>query len=336
MASEERHHKGLAVAGACVVLGFAIIGLALFALPRDGSDAASPPPTQPATAVAGNTGSATTKSKAKSNAKSGERKVSAHTAAADSADALARARVAWEQAFARNDVAHVPAGWVSGYYDLYGRAQRTFGVNWLLLASIHRQETAFSTAASTYHGLNFAHCCAGPMQFNVTNGPTTTWERYRAAYRLADRPDDYPHKTERHPSVYDDYDAMMAAASLLRSSGAAAALDVSAWQAAYDYYGHDEVGVEYADQVVARAIGWSQTGFSINQGIDPKLIEAVHLAWGEPVLKQFAAADRKARKEAAAKRKQANADDDETSTTTTTETSAGSSTETSTATTPAE
>ena len=35
---------------------------------------------------------------------------------------------------------------MEGFYPIYATAQRTFGVNWLLLASIHRQETAFSTA----------------------------------------------------------------------------------------------------------------------------------------------------------------------------------------------
>lgn len=303
MVPEERHHRALAVAGACVVLGIAIVALALFALPRGGSDAATLPPTPPATTVVAASSAAPANSNA-GNTKATRRKASAHAAAAGAADtALEQARGAWEQAFIRNEVAHVPAGWVAGYYDLYASAQTTFGVNWLLLASVHRQETAFSTASSTYHGLNFARCCAGPMQFNVTNGPVTTWERYRGAYRLAGRPKDYPHRTKRHPSVYDDFDAMMAAASLLRSSGAAAALDGSAWQAAYDYYGHDEVGVEYANQVVARAIGWSQRGFSINQVTDPKLIEAVHLAWGAPVMRQYEEADRKARKEAAAKRK---------------------------------
>ena len=70
----------------------------------------------------------------------------------------------------------MPASWVAGFYPLYSTASATFGVNWLLLASVHEQETAFSTAAGTYHGLNFAHCCGGPMQFNVTNGPITTWD----------------------------------------------------------------------------------------------------------------------------------------------------------------
>ena len=121
---------------------------------------------------------------------------------------------------------------------------------------------------------------------------------------------------------------MMAAASLLRELRRRAPLDGSAWQAAYDYYGHDEVGVEYADQVVARAIGWAQSGFSINQGIAPKLIEGVHAAWGEPVMRQFAAVE-KARKRAAARRKHKHAKaspDAQTETTTTNPTSTQTST----------
>ena len=43
-------------------------------------------------------------------------------------------------------------------------------------------------AETTYHGLNAFGCCAGPMQFNVTNGPVSTWERYRQAFRAGNRP----------------------------------------------------------------------------------------------------------------------------------------------------
>ena len=71
---------------------------------------------------------------------------------------------------------------MEGFYPIYAVAQRTFGVNWLLLASIHMQESAFSTAPGTYHGLNFAGCCGGPMQFNVTNGPVSTWQLVSDSY----------------------------------------------------------------------------------------------------------------------------------------------------------
>src|SRR5205823_14142432 len=146
--------------------------------------------------------------------------------------------------------AHIAAGWVAGFYPIYASAQSTFGVNWLLLASIHSQESAFSTARGTYHGLNFAHCCGGPMQFNVTNGPISTWRLVADSYIYGARPGSYDHMTPLHPSLYDDFDSIMAAAHLLSVDGAAFALEGSAWNAAYDYYGHDATGVTYADQVL--------------------------------------------------------------------------------------
>jgi hypothetical protein len=179
---------------------------------------------------------------------------------------------------------HISTRWMEGFYPIYATAQRTFGVNWLLLASIHRQESAFSTASDTYTGLNFAGCCGGPMQFNVTNGPVTTWRLVSDSYRYGARPPTYDHATAKHPSIYDDFDSIMGAAHLLSADGAGYALDGAAWGAAYDYYGHDATGVTYADQVLARAIGWSQHGFCINCGVDTRLVEAVHAAYGAPVL----------------------------------------------------
>ncbi len=179
---------------------------------------------------------------------------------------------------------HISTRWMEGFYPIYAVAQQTFGVNWLLLASIHRQESAFSTAPGIYHGLNFAGCCGGPMQFNVTSGPVSTWQLVEDSYLYGRRPSSYDHMTAKHPSIYDDFDSIMAAAHLLSVDGAEYALDGSAWDAAYDYYGHDATGVSYADQVLARAIGWSQHGFCINCGIDGSLVEAVHAAYGRPVL----------------------------------------------------
>jgi hypothetical protein len=211
-------------------------------------------------------------------------------------------------AFRRRATSHVPAAWEAGFYPLYDAAGRTFGVNWLLLASIHRQETSFSTESDTYHGLNYAGCCGGPMQFNVTNGPVTTWALVQGAYRFAARPTGYDHATSHHPSIYDDYDAIMAAAQLLSTDGATAALDGGTWQAAYGYYGHDATGVTYADQVVARAIGWSQQGFCINCELDQGMVAAVHAAYGAPVqaeLEAAAAAKAKQKRERATREKAA-------------------------------
>src|SRR6202453_2474922 len=179
---------------------------------------------------------------------------------------------------------HIFTRWMEGFYPIYGIAQSTFGVNWLLIASIHMQESAFSTAPGTYQGLNFAGCCGGPMQFNVTNGPVSTWQLVSNSYLYGKRPAYYDHMTSTHPSIYDDFDAIMAAAHLLSADGAELALNGSSWDAAYDYYGHDATGVTYADQVLARAIGWSQHGFCINCGVEPAMIEAVHAAYGAPVL----------------------------------------------------
>jgi hypothetical protein len=207
---------------------------------------------------------------------------------------VARPTSAQQQAAARRLAARPPGGggapqvhierrWMEGFYPIYETAQATFRVDWLLLASIHMQESAFSTAPGTYAGLNFAGCCGGPMQFNVTNGPVTTWDLVKDSYIYGPRPAHYDHMTARHPSIYDDFDAVMAAGRLLSADGAGMALDGSAWAAAYDYYGHDTTGVAYADRVLARAIGWSQRGFCINCGVSASLVAAVHAAYGAPV-----------------------------------------------------
>jgi hypothetical protein len=192
----------------------------------------------------------------------------------------------------------IPTRWMEGFYPIYATAQSTFGVNWLLIASIHKQESAFSTAPTTYHGLNFAGCCGGPMQFNVTNGgrgTVSTWDLVSDSYLYGKRPASYDHMTQTHPSIYDDFDSIMAAAHLLSADGAEYELNGAAWDAAYDYYGHDATGVSYADEVLARAIGWSQHGFCINCGVEPAMIEAVHAAYGAPVLELLTTATAAAR-----------------------------------------
>jgi hypothetical protein len=230
---------------------------------------------------------------------------SAAAAAAASAQASIVASPSLEQqrAQARSFVdvthTHIARRWMEGFYPIYATAQSTFGVNWLLLASIHKQESAFSTAPGIYHGLNFAHCCGGPMQFNVTNGGAgggagvSTWDLVADSYRYGKRPVRYDHMTATHPSIYDDFDAIMAGAHLLSADGAEYALNESAWDAAYDYYGHDATGVTYADQVLARAIGWSQHGFCINCGVEPAMVEAVDAAYGAPVLAALEAEEAK-------------------------------------------
>jgi hypothetical protein len=182
--------------------------------------------------------------------------------------------------YKRNDAAKVSRDDVSRFLPLYRRAARRYDVPWLLLASIHKQETAFSTAGGTYHGLNFVHCCAGPMQFNVTNGPVSTWKQFKDAHLDAPRFDDYPHPTRKHPSVYDDFDAIMAAGKLLKANGATPNLDVTAWRAAYLYYGPGDLtaadfGLTYANEVLGRALNWARRGFRPDAATPRGLVAAV-------------------------------------------------------------
>jgi hypothetical protein len=182
--------------------------------------------------------------------------------------------------YLRNDEARVPRADVARFLPLYRRAARRYDVPWLLLAAIHKQETAFSTATGTYHGLNWAGCCAGPMQFNVTNGPVSTWRQFKAAHLDAPRFGDYPHPTRRHPSVYDDFDAIMAAGKLLKANGATPALDITAWRAAYLYYGPGDLtaadfGLTYADEVLARALNWARRGFAPDATTPRGLVAAI-------------------------------------------------------------
>lgn len=185
----------------------------------------------------------------------------------------------------------------TGFLPLYREAERVFNVNWLLLASIHRQETAFSKSPSTYHGLNPFGCCAGPMQFNVTNGPVSTWERYRHAYKKGRRPASYPHPTRRHPSIYDDFDAIMAAGKLLSDSGAGRALDAGAWSAAFSYYGHDLYGVTYANHVLARAENWQRNDFCPDCEPDAGLVAEYEDAYGAEIRRQMTAEERLQKKQ---------------------------------------
>lgn len=193
----------------------------------------------------------------------------------------------------RNDRARVPRSGVAPYLPLYRLAARHYGVPWLLLAAIHKQETAFSTAEGTYRGLNFANCCAGPMQFNLTNKPVSTWKRFGDAFRTGPaRPARYPHRTKRHPSPYDDWDAILAAARLLAANGAGAELDLAAWSAAYLYYGpgnldEDDYGVTYANEVLARAVGWERRGFCPGCATRIGLLRAVAAKY-QPELKPSA------------------------------------------------
>jgi hypothetical protein len=142
------------------------------------------------------------------------------------------------------------------FVPFYTEAARVFQVNWLVLAALHKTETGFSTHPTTYDGVNSAGCCAGPMQFSIVGGGGGTWGAYRNAYRHGRRPSTGAAEHRPHPSVYDDFDAIMAAAAYLHALGAGAALDDRMLQALAHYKGTPPYSYTYARETLAIARRW--------------------------------------------------------------------------------
>ena len=87
------------------------------------------------------------------------------------------------------------------YFALYKIAKRRFDVPWLLVASVHYQETGFGKAPD-----QLAH--------------EPAWFRHKHVLRGIARPARYPNRSERHPSIRDDFDVVMSIAAELRAAGA--------------------------------------------------------------------------------------------------------------------
>lgn len=86
------------------------------------------------------------------------------------------------------------------YLAAYRQAGQAYAVPWRVLAGIGAVETDHgrSDAPGVHTGLNRYGCCAGPMQFNLTDGPPSTWARYRV---------DADH--DGSADVYDPEDALL-------------------------------------------------------------------------------------------------------------------------------
>ena len=95
------------------------------------------------------------------------------------------------------------------YLRTYQSAAGDVGGSWEYLAAIGKIETDHgrSSAPGVRSGVNFAGCCAGPMQFSIRPRPST-WDAYGGG-----------------GSVYDPADAIPAAARYLKASGAPADWD---------------------------------------------------------------------------------------------------------------
>ncbi len=91
------------------------------------------------------------------------------------------------------------------------RVGARYQLDWAVLAAIGSIESdhARSTAPGVHAGLNLVGCCAGPMQFDVTDAGGNTW----AAFGVDGNGD-------RLKNVYDPADAVPAAARYLRAQGA--------------------------------------------------------------------------------------------------------------------
>jgi hypothetical protein len=84
------------------------------------------------------------------------------------------ATVARASAFALADIP-------SRYLALYISAAHTCpALSWQLLAGIGKVETDHgrTNAPGVHSGVNNYGCCSGPMQFNIRNGPPSTWDTY--------------------------------------------------------------------------------------------------------------------------------------------------------------
>ncbi|HLH67292.1 MAG TPA: hypothetical protein VKV27_16500 [Solirubrobacteraceae bacterium] len=162
----------------------------------------------------------------------------------------------------------IPAGLVP-VFDVAGRA---LDVNPYLLASVAYQESSFGSPGS--RGVNSAGC-AGFMQICVGGRGGDSWDEtvtligqghltlvVKEAYLLAPRPASYPMQTQTHPNYDDPFDAVMAAAALLRAKVGGVAipnLDQTAYRALCGYYGACADAVaDYAPTVLARAQLWEQ------------------------------------------------------------------------------
>jgi hypothetical protein len=95
----------------------------------------------------------------------------------------------------------------AGYLELYRAAVKRHcpGLSWAILAGVGKVESNHGRAQlpGVRSGLNSAGCCAGPMQFNLTDGPPSTWATYGRG------------------SPYNPADAIPAAARKLCADGAA-------------------------------------------------------------------------------------------------------------------
>ena len=102
-------------------------------------------------------------------------------------------------------LADIPRRYLGRYVDAAGTCP---ALTWQVLAAIGKIESDHgrSSAPGVRSGINRAGCCAGPMQFNLTNGRPSTWDTWGTGVRA---------------QVYDPAHAVPAAARKLCGDGLA-------------------------------------------------------------------------------------------------------------------
>jgi hypothetical protein len=153
---------------------------------------------------------------------------------------------------------------------LYEQAGTRFDIDWSFLASIGEQECGNGDCAGTN-----SSGCAGPMQIAYVRGSPcspgsgpTLWERYAVSAHPG-----------QAPSVNDPADAIYTAARILREDMGAPPTGGSYAeyrQAACHYYGAcADASVDYAEEVMARAVQYGFTGTGSPAPTSPSLAESV-------------------------------------------------------------
>jgi hypothetical protein len=126
-----------------------------------------------------------------------------------------------------------------GYLRLYRATGARYRIPWPVLAAVGKVESDHGRAPlpGVRSGLNryrdrhgrLRSCCAGPMQFNLTDGPPSTWARYGRG------------------NVYDPADAIPAAGRKLAADGARHHLDRAIFA-----YNHSRAYVAEVKQLARR------------------------------------------------------------------------------------
>jgi Transglycosylase SLT domain len=156
--------------------------------------------------------------------------------------------------------AHAEQGIPVRYLTLYRATGDRYAVPWPVLAAIGSIETDHGRlrAPGVRSGVNRYGCCGGPMQFNLRDGPPSTWERYGVDGNRDGTRD-----------VYDPADAIASAASYLRMLLQNA--DGNLPRAVFGY-NHSQA---YVDDVLARARGYANASDGeLAAAADPDLMAA--------------------------------------------------------------